>query len=159
MNLKWNFICSITVFVRIYSGKEKGTIHWKLSSIYFYLSIFYTHVRINNEATVKLLFSQELVMEFCACIDFVIILWGNLRPLKWKKILWNCIIFRNFNPATIIEPLINGREGLIFYNIRQKEHGSDFSYKKGGDGKGIVLKKRGVSNIFIHTNPFYCFVS
>ena len=35
INLKWNFICSITVFVRINNGKEKGTIHFKLSSIYF----------------------------------------------------------------------------------------------------------------------------
>ena len=35
INLKWDFICSITVFVRINNGKEKGTIHFKLSSIYF----------------------------------------------------------------------------------------------------------------------------
>ena len=35
MKLKWNFICYVTVFERINNGKEKGTTHFKLSSIYF----------------------------------------------------------------------------------------------------------------------------
>ena len=30
MKLKWNFVCSMTVFVRINNGKEKGKIHFKL---------------------------------------------------------------------------------------------------------------------------------
>ena len=60
-------------------------------------------------------------MEFCACIDFVIILWGNLRPLKW-------------NPLLIEPPPPLG-------NILEKERGSDFSHKKGGDSSE---KTRGV---------------
>ena len=48
---------------------------------------------------------------------------------------------------------------LPLRNILKKERRSDFSYKKGGVGKGIVLKKQGMSNMFIQTNPLYCFVS
>ena len=101
-----------------------------------------------NELTVNLKLNQELAMEFCACIDFVVILWGNLRLLKWKKFLWNCIIFlRHFNPATIIgsSSFINGREGSSFRNILQKQCGLDFSHKKGGAGKigGLFWKNEG----------------
>ena len=50
-------------------------------------------------------------MEFWASYDFVIIVCANLRLLKQKKKLLNCIIFRHFNPATLIEPPLLKMEG------------------------------------------------
>ena len=87
--------------------------------------------------------NQELAMEFCACIDFVIILQGNLKPLKWKKIIWNCIIFRYFDPATIIDPLLYKWEGGIEFLQYSPKRASNFSHKNGRAGKGIVLKNEG----------------
>ena len=54
---------------------------------------------------------------------------------------------------------------VLSFQIFYKKGGSDFSHKKGGLGKiegvfVVFFKKRGVSFIFILTNPFQfeCFV-
>ena len=50
-------------------------------------------------------------------------------------------------------PFINGDKGLSFRNFHKKG-GSDFSHKNEGAGTIEVVFKKGVSLIFIFTNPF-----
>ena len=69
MNLKWNFICSITVFVRSKSYHQY---------ILNFQSVIPMSELTANELIVNLQFNQKLAMELCAGIllSFLGVIWG-----------------------------------------------------------------------------------
>ena len=115
----------------------------KLSSIYFELSICYTHVRINSKWINSEFTIESKISNGVLRWHFVIIFGGNLRPFKWKKFLWKYIICRHFNPATIIDtPSLRGR-GWVFTIFSKNNVGQIFPKKMEGLVRELFWKNEG----------------
>ena len=126
MNLIWNFICSITVFVRIKSYHQY---------IFNFQSVIPMSELTANELIVNLQLNQKLAMEFCAGIllSFLGVIWGLSNGRS---------IFENTLPYIIGTPSLRGR-GWVFTIFSKNNVGQIFPKKMEGLVRELFWKNEG----------------